>query len=183
MQARLTIDELCQLKWLLGNVLALLSLWALSGLDLIGFGLNAVIMLVMCVIFAKPNWIRVIPNSFWNRWMVPLILCLILVDFSLGFTSPIAPLMRMVILLLVYRALVPRNRREDLQMLLLCLFSIVVSGTITVSLLFALQILLFTPMAMIFLLIVCLLNRGADFYCVQDAADEPPQAETLPIGW
>ncbi|MGK0464395.1 MAG: transglutaminase-like putative cysteine protease [Lentimonas sp.] len=68
----------------------------------------------------------------------------------------------MVVWLLAFRALAPRNRREDLQMLLLSLLSIVVSGAITVSLLFAVQILLFAPIAMVFLLIVCLLDRGAE---------------------
>lgn len=162
MSARLTIDELHQFKWLIGCVLSLLSLWALSGLDLIGFGLNSLIMAVICLALMKPKWVHDIPEIFWGRFVVPLILVLVLLDFGLGFTGLVAPLMRMVILLLIYRTLAPRNRREDLQMLLLSLFSIVVSGAITVSLLFAVQILLFAPAAMIFLLIICLLDRGAE---------------------
>ena len=162
MQARLTLDELHQLKWLIGGLLTLLSIWALSGLDLIGFGLNSIMIIVICFALLKPDLVHAIPEVFWSRFVVPLILILMLVDFGLGFTSLIAPLMRMVILLLIYRTLAPRNRREDLQMLLLSLFSIIVSGAITVSLLFAVQILLFTPLAMAFLLIVCLLDRGTE---------------------
>ncbi len=162
MQAKLTSDELHQLKWLIGGMLTLLSLWALSGLDLIGFGLNPLMITVLCIALLRPGWVHAIPESFWSRVAVPVILVFVLIDFGLGFTSLVAPLMRMVILLLVYRTLAPRNRREDLQMLLLCLFGIIVSGALTVSLLFAIQILLFTPVAMIFLLIVCLLDQGAE---------------------
>jgi len=175
MRGKLTFNELHQLKWLIGGVLTLLSLWALSGLDLIGFGLNSLIMLVIVIALLKPDWLHAIPSLFWSRFAVPLILALVLVDFTLGFTGLVAPLMRMVILLLVYRTLAPRNRREDLQMLLLCLFSIVVSGALTVSLLFAVQILLFTPVAMIFLLIVCLLDKG------QTSADHQPDWEAFSL--
>ena len=163
MQARLTVNELYQLKWLTGGVLTLLSLWALRGLDLIHSGLSFVVMLGICILLLTPGWVRAVPERVWSRWVVPSILVWILVDFGLGFNNPVAPLMRMVILLLIYRTLAPHNRRrEDLQMLLLCLFSIVVSGALTVSLIFAVQILLFTPIAMAFLLLVCLLDRGSE---------------------
>ena len=162
MPARLTFDELHQLKWLIGGLLTLLSIWALGGLDLISFGLNSIMMMVICFALLKPGWVHAIPELFWSRFIVPLILILALVDFGLGFTNLVSPLMRMVILLLVYRMLAPRNQREDLQLLLLSLFGIIVSGAITVSLLFAVQIFLFTPVAMAFLLIVCLLDRGTE---------------------
>lgn len=160
MQAKLTINELYQLKWLLGGLLSLLSLWALSGLDLIGFELNFITMSIIGGALLKPGWVHSIPEAIWGKLVTPVILALVLIDFGLGFTSLIEPLMRMVILLLAYRALAPRGRREDLQMLLLSLFSIVVAGAITLSLLFAVQMLLFAPLAMIFLLIVCLLDSG-----------------------
>jgi hypothetical protein len=98
-------------------------------------------------------------------WRVsgPVILAVTLVDFALGFINFFPPLMRMVILLLLYRTLAPRTRREDLQLVLLCLFSVVVSGALTVSLLFAVQILLFAPVSMSLLFIICLLDRGSEF--------------------
>lgn len=158
MQAKLTINELHQIKWLIGGVLTLISLWALSDLDLLGSGLNLAVITITGIALLKPRWVHSIPETFWVRFVVPLILVMVLLDFAVGFTSLVSPLMRMVTLLILYRALAPRNRREDLQMLLLCLFSIIVSGAITVSLLFAVQILLFAPIAMVFLLIVCLLD-------------------------
>ena len=170
MQAKLTINELHQIKWLTGGVLTLISLWALNGLDLLGLGLNFVLISAMGIALLKPKWVHSIPESFWGRFVAPLILILVLLDFAAGFTNLVSPLMRMVILLILYRTLAPRNQREDLQMLLLCLFSIIVSGAITVSLLFAVHILLFAPIAMVFLLIVCLLDGG-------------PESINYPINW
>ena len=82
MQARLTLDELHQLKWLIGGLLTLLSIWALSGLDLIGFGLNSIMLIVICFALLKPDWVHAIPEAFWSRFVVPLILILMLVDFG-----------------------------------------------------------------------------------------------------
>lgn len=156
-QARLTIEELKQLKWILGGILAMLSLWALGSLDLnssfhLTFGMAAVFAALI-----RPQTVAAIPPFFW-RVAAPAMLLIVLVDFGFGFINFFPPLMRMVMLLLAYRALAPRTRREDLQLVLLCLFGIVVSGALTVSLLFAVQILLFTPIAMALLLVICLLD-------------------------
>lgn len=160
-QARLTIEELHELKWLLGGILTLLSLWALGSLDLnSGFHLTFGIVAVFAALI-KPQWVAAIPPVFW-RFAAPVMLVVVLVDFGFGFINFFPPLMRMVTLLLAYRALAPRTRREDLQLVLLCLFSVVVSGALTVSLLFAVQILLFTPIAMALLFVICLLDRGPE---------------------
>jgi len=160
-QARLTIEELHQLKWLLGGALTLLSLWALGSLELnsgfhLTFGMAAVFAALI-----RPQTVAAIPPFFW-RFAAPTMLVIVLVDFGFGFINFFPPLMRMVMLLLAYRALAPRTRREDLQLVLLCLFGIVVSGALTVSLLFAVQILLFTPIAMALLLVICLLDRSPE---------------------
>jgi hypothetical protein len=160
-QARLTTEELHELKWLTGGVLTLLSLWALSSLELDSEVFIFIASVAVCIALLKPGWVAAIPAMVW-RLAGPVILAVTLVDFSLGFINFFPPLMRMVILLLLYRTLAPRTRREDLQLVLLCLFSVVVSGALTVSLLFAVQILLFAPVAMSLLFIICLLDRGPE---------------------
>jgi transglutaminase-like putative cysteine protease len=67
-------------------------------------------------------------------------------------------LVRMVTLLTLYRCLQYRRRREDLQLVLLCLFMIVLSGVLTLSLLFGVQILVFAVMAMALLFVINLLQ-------------------------
>lgn len=158
-QARLTLEELHQLKWLTAGILTLLSLWALCSLEL-DSGLHLTIgVIAVGVALMKPSWIAALPPVVW-RLAGLAVLVIALVDFAFGYINFFPPLMRMVILLLLYRALAPRTRREDLQLVLLCLFSVVVSGALTVSLLFAVQILLFTPVAMALLFVICILDRG-----------------------
>lgn len=160
-QVRLSTDELHQMKQLMGALLALLSFWSLGSLDV---GSRAVLLLgtlAALVSFLVPQWVARIPGSVW-RWAGPVILFVIGADFVLNIPEFIPPLVRMVVLLIIYRMLAPRNRREDLQVILLCLFCVVISGVMTVSLLFALQILLFTPLSMALLFVVCLLDRGKE---------------------
>lgn len=166
-QARLTVEELHQLKWLIGSFLALVSLWALGTLDLANRNLIQLAYIAVSLALIKPEWIHSIPSGIWSRLAAPLILVAALLDFGLRLIDFFPPLVRLIILLLIYRALAPRNQREDLQILLLSLFGIVVSGTLTASPLFALQMLLFTPVAMAFLLIICLLDREPEIanYC------------------
>lgn len=158
-QVRLNAEELHQLKQLMGALMALLSFWSLASLDV---GSGPVIVFGMVVTFLAlifPGTIARIPTATW-KLAVPLILLVIVADFMLSLPGLIPPLVRMVVLLIIYRVLAPRNQREDLQVILLCLFCLVVSGVLTVSLLFAVQILLFTPLAMALLFIICLLDRG-----------------------
>ena len=160
-QVRLSSEELHQIKQLMGALLALLSFWSLASLDtgsqLLLFlgGVTAVVS------FLLPQRVARIPSVTW-RWAGPLILFIIGADFILHIPEFIPPLVRMVLLLIMYRMLAPRNRREDLQVILLCLFCVVISGVMTVSLLFAFQILMFTPLAMALLFIICLLDRGKE---------------------
>lgn len=169
-RARLSVEELLQLKWLMGGLLALLSLWSLFSLSL---GAELFLMAgVGAVVFAllRPQTVARIPERAMH-WAGPGILCVIALDFALniGQLPEFMPqLVRMVVLLLVYRVYAPRRKREDLQLVLLCLFGLVISGVLTVSLLFAFQILLFTPAAMALLFVICLLDRGS------------PQAEGSP---
>ncbi|TVP79195.1 MAG: DUF3488 domain-containing protein [Puniceicoccaceae bacterium] len=160
-QVRLSTEELQQVKQLMGALMALLSFWSLFALDI---GSELVILTGVLAALAAlflPRWVARIPAMTW-KWAGPVILMVIVVDFMLHLPEFIAPLVRMVVLLIIYRVMAPRNHREDLQVILLCLFCLVVSGVMTVSLLFAVQILLFTPLAMALLFVICLLDRGGD---------------------
>ncbi len=160
-QVRLSTEELHELKQLMGVLLALLSFWSLMSLDIGSSVVLWVGVLVAVVAFLFPRRVSRIPSVTW-RWAGPVMLLLIGGDFILHMPEFIAPLIRMVVLLIIYRILAPRNQREDLQVILLCLFCVIISGVLTVSLLFAFQILLFAPLSMALLFVVCLLDRGKD---------------------
>lgn len=158
---KLTTEELFELKWLVGTLLGLLALWALSSLDMQGELYALIGAAAIIVALFKPALTARIPTSVWR----PLGFALILIvgaDFILNLPEFMPPLLRMVILLLLYKTFAPRQRRDDLQIVLLCLFCLVISGVMTVSLLFAVQILLFTPVAMGMLFLICVLDRGPE---------------------
>lgn len=158
---RLTIEELYQVKHLMGGVLTLLSYWALLSLDMNSAALVAVAVLAVGYSLIRPAAVSRIPSVTW-RVVTPLLVFFVGADILLHLPEFIPSLVRMVALLLLYRNLAPRRQREDLQLILLCLFCLIMSGVMTVSLLFALQILLFTPMAMALLFVICLLDRGKE---------------------
>lgn len=160
-QVRLSIEELHELKQLMGALLALLSFWSLGSLEIDSDLFLLLGGAVATTAFFFPRWVARIPRVVW-RWAGPVILLVIGVDFILHMPEFVAPLVRMVVLLIMYRVLAPRNQREDLQVILLCLFCVIISGVLTVSILFAFQILLFAPLAMALLFIICLLDRGKD---------------------
>lgn len=141
--------------------MALLSFWSLASLDIGSAPFILIGMVVAITALVFPGGCARIPPKTW-KYAVPCILLFITVDFTLSLPEFVPPLVRTVVLLIIYRVLAPRNQREDLQMILICLFCLVISGALTVSLLFAVQILLFTPLAMALLFIICLLDRGKD---------------------
>ena len=158
---RLTVEELQKLKWLIGTVLSLLALWSLWSMDMQGEVHILVSGALVLLALSRPQLVGRIPSLLWK----PIgfgVLLIVAIDFSLNLPEFMPPLLRMVVLLLLYRTLSPRRRRDDLQMVLLCLFCLVISGVLTVSLLFAFQILIFTPVAMGMLFLVCILDRGPD---------------------
>ncbi|QYY37194.1 DUF3488 and transglutaminase-like domain-containing protein [Ruficoccus sp. ZRK36] len=146
-----------RLKWLLGQILALIAFWAMLYLD---FGSQPLILLFGSLIFITllfPGLPGRIPALFWKA-MTPALILIIALDFLLHGEEFLRPLVRMVMLLAVYRCLQYRNRREDLQLVLLCLFILVIAGVMTVSLAFGVQMFLFTPLAMVLLFVLNLLE-------------------------
>jgi len=172
--ASLTVEEMHQVKHLMGGALTLVAFWSLLSLDLGSGVLVLLSMLGVALSMAKPDLLTRIPPLVW-RLATPALILWVGSDFLLSAPELIPPLVRMIILLLLYRNFAPRRQREDLQLILLCLFCLIMAGVMTVSLLFAFQILFFTPLAMALLFIICLLDRG-----------EPTKAEEVSwvgFGW
>lgn len=155
-QPRLTTIELRQMKWMLGNLLALVSLWTLIYVEAQAELLLATTTLVVLVSMFIPARIGRIPRWVWQV-AAPVILTLYIVaDFWLSLPDLIPPLVRMLLLLVMVRCLQQRRRREDLQLILMCLFMVMLVGVLTLSMSFGFQILLFTPIGMGLLFLVTL---------------------------
>jgi hypothetical protein len=87
---------------------------------------------------------------------VPAIIVASAVDFYLS-PDTLPVLIRLAILLVFYRSVSYRRKREDLQLIVLGMFLIVVAGVLTVSLGFAFLLLLFTACALGFLFVINLI--------------------------
>jgi transglutaminase-like putative cysteine protease len=73
-------------------------------------------------------------------------------------TEVLPAMVRLDMLLLLYRCINYRQRRDDLQIIVLGLFLIVVAGVLTVSLLFAVHLLVYTGCGLALLLVLTLLE-------------------------
>ncbi|MEX0326306.1 MAG: transglutaminaseTgpA domain-containing protein [Puniceicoccaceae bacterium] len=145
--AKLDNRELAAIRWLMGQLLVLISLSGSYALDLgadflitAGIGLT-----VLACLF--PRVTERIPSLFWK--ISPFILLILIIsDFVLGGGDILPPLFRMVLVLTLYRVLQIRTPREDLQLLLLALFLLILTGVLSQEITFGLQMLLFAPLAM-----------------------------------
>ncbi|MDP6416755.1 MAG: hypothetical protein QGG54_17235, partial [Gammaproteobacteria bacterium] len=82
-QRRLTYSELCQFKWILGNILALVSLWALGYLDVQAEILIALTAIVVLISIGWPALPGRLPRIVWTV-IIPLFLTVaIITDFFL----------------------------------------------------------------------------------------------------
>ena len=87
---------------------------------------------------------------------MPAIIAVAGVDFYLS-PDTLPVLIRLAVLLVFYRSVSYRRKREDLQLIVLGMFLIVVAGVLTVALGFAFLLLLFTAFALGFLFVINLI--------------------------
>ncbi|HYC70614.1 MAG TPA: DUF3488 and transglutaminase-like domain-containing protein [Opitutaceae bacterium] len=172
---QLSLDELRRLKWLLGGALALVSLWTVFFLDVEALALVGLAGAIIAAAIVWPQLPARLPKFLW-RLAVPAIIAGVAFDFySTPETLPV--LIRLAILLVLYRAVSYRRKREDLQLIVLTLFLIVVAGVLTVSLGFAALLLVFTACALGFLFIVTLVDIS------EPPGVAPAAADTGVPGW
>lgn len=155
---QLSLDELLRLKWLLGGLLVLLSVSTVIYLDIDAWLLTGLTFAGVLTVLAKPAWPARLP-AVVHRLAFPAIVAIFIGDLYLT-TEVLPALVRLDILLLLYRGVTYRQRRDDLQVIVLGLFLIVLAGVLTVSLAFAVQILAFVACALVFLLVVTLVQAA-----------------------
>ena len=155
---QLNLDELLRLKWLLGEAMSLVALWTVFFLDIEALSLVAVTGGVLLATLVWPQLPGRVPPLVW-KLAVPAIIAAMALDFYLS-PDTLPVLIRLAILLVLYRAASYRKKREDLQLLVLGLFLIVVAGVLTVSLGFAFLLLGFTALALGFLFVINLIDAS-----------------------
>ncbi|MFI5357857.1 MAG: transglutaminaseTgpA domain-containing protein, partial [Opitutales bacterium] len=157
---QLNRDELHKLKWLLGGLLVLLSASTILYLDIDAWVLLGLTSGAVLAGLLRPAWPARVP-ALVHRLAFPAIVAIFLGDLYLN-TEVLPALVRLDLLLLLYRGVTYRQRRDDLQVIVLGLFLIVLGGVLTVSLLFAVQILAFVACALVYLLVITLMQAAED---------------------
>ncbi|PTX97780.1 DUF3488 and transglutaminase-like domain-containing protein [Opitutus sp. ER46] len=173
---QLTLDELHQLRWLLGGLLTVVSVGTVVYMAVDAWLLMGLTVAVAVVTTLRPSVPARVPRLL-HVMAFPSIAAFFALDFWL--TSELLPaLVRLDILLLLYRSLGYRQKRDDLQVIMLGLFLVVVAGVLTVSIGFALQLLLYTAGALGCLLLLTLIeSTGA---AAKPAGGEPAPAPPVP---
>jgi transglutaminase-like putative cysteine protease len=151
---QLNPEDLGRLRWGLGAVLALLSVLTVFFMDIDAWLLMPVVASAALAALIWPTWPARVPG-FVHRLAFPFIVLAFAYDITSS-GEPLPSLIRLDLLLILYRLVTYRQRRDDLQLVILGLFLIIVAGVITVSLSFAVQLLAFTSCALIMLLAVTL---------------------------
>ncbi|MEO6245161.1 MAG: DUF3488 domain-containing protein, partial [Opitutaceae bacterium] len=152
-------DELQHLKWLLGGVLTLVSLGAVLYMEVEAWTLMGITAAVVLGSMLWPTFPARVP-AFVHLLAFPVIVAFFAADVWMK-TELLPAMVRLDILLLLYRNLGYRQRRDDLQLIVLGLFLVIVAGVLTVSLAFAPQILFFTAVALALLLVITLTDGPA----------------------
>jgi hypothetical protein len=169
LRQQLSVEELHLAKWEIGGLLSLLAMWTVFYIESTSGALAVAASLLVIAVMLFPRLPGHLPELA-RTVAVPVMVTVFAVDLILR--NPfLEALIRLSLLLLLYRTINYRKRREDLQLVVLALFLVVVTGVITVSLLFGLQILLFTIASMLFLFVVTL------------AESAKPEREVAPGEW
>ena len=126
---QLSLDELHQLKWLLGGGLTLLAVLTVCYMDIEAWTLMGLTAVAAGACTVWPRLPARLP-SLVHLLAFPFIVIFFVGDLWL--TTEVLPAMvRLDILLLLYRGVSYRQRRDDLQIVVLGLFLIVVADTTT----------------------------------------------------
>jgi transglutaminase-like putative cysteine protease len=151
---QLNHDELLQLRWMLGGIAALTGAWAVAFLDAGAEWLLGVCTAAVLLVLWKPALPARVPGWI-HRLAFPAILAFAVFDFYAQ-GEVLTVMTRLALLLLTYRAISYRRRRDELQLVVLGLFLVVVAGVLTVSMGFAVQIMAFTGLALAMLMAMTL---------------------------
>ncbi len=177
---QLNLDELHALKWLLGGVLALLSAATVLYMEVEATFWLILIALAVPVTLRRPALTLRVPG--WaHRLAFPLIVAVFAADFYRN-KEVLPALIRLAMMLVLYRAVTPRGRRDDLQLIVLGIFLVVVAGVLSVSPVFAVQIVVFTGCALLFLLVINLIASAETGRPAQAGSPDAPQV-WMRIGW
>ncbi len=152
---RLSVHDLYRVKWLIGAFMALISVGALYNLKTHNWIPASVTVAAITLCVLLPKLYANAPAALWKIFAFSIV-PLVSIDIFAKETVP--ALLNLNTWLILYRSLNHQKRREEMQLVLLCLFLLVMTGMLTASILFGLQLLVFAGLAISFLSIGTILD-------------------------
>jgi len=152
---RLSVEQLYSIKWYIGAAMGLVSISSLFNATGHGLGPAWVAAAAIGAGLCFPRQLAKLPPVAWQVYTVAII-PLVALDFLSGDT--LTGLLNLNTWLILYRSLNHSRRREEMQLVLLCLFLLVMVGILTATLTFGLQLLLFAALSAAFLVTGSLLD-------------------------
>ena len=177
---QLSVDELRQLRWLLGGLLVLISVSTVVYLEVDAWLLAIVTTIAMLLALARPDLPARVP-PLAHRFAFPVIVALFAWDFYSS-AQLLPAMIHLDYLLLLYRGVSYRKKRDDLQIIVLGLFLVTVAGVLSVSLEFALHILVFTAGTLAFLFVITLAEAAESGRGAAEAGGPGPTPAGPPAG-
>lgn len=151
---RLTAGEFRLLRWGLGALLSVLGAATVLYMEVEAPVLMALVFAAALATGLRPDLPARVPRVV-HTLAFPVITLFFAAD--LWWRGELLPaVVRLGLLLLFYRNLGYRKRRDDLQVILLGLFLVIVAGVLTVSLTFAAHLLVYAAAALVLLLVITL---------------------------
>ncbi len=183
---QLSLDELHQLKWGLGSLLAAVAACGVLHLDIDALVPIGLVIGTALAVTIWPSLPSRIPPAV-HRLSFPAIVAVFVYDLY-AHRQPLSSLVRLELMLLFSRLIVYRRRRDDLQLIVLGLLLLVVMGVYTASPVFAVQIVAFTACALGVLLLTTLADAAAASANVTPGAKDvklrtPPSWVAEASGW
>ncbi|MCH6257146.1 transglutaminaseTgpA domain-containing protein [Puniceicoccaceae bacterium K14] len=165
---KLSLKQYALLKWMLGAGMGLVSVSTVFNLS--GYSYIPAIIAFTCIsvsLFWPAGFAR-LPNIVWRVYAIGIIP---LMAMDVIARDTVAALLNLNTWLIIYRALNHQKRREELQLVLLCLFLLIMTGILTASLLFGVQMFVFFGLAISFLVVSSITQCSSELDGESDKKD------------
>jgi len=182
---RHSLEDLLALKWLLGAVMGLVCVTTLFNVSGHGHMPAMVCCVVISFALLRPGLFARVPPWAWKGYAIAII-PLVMVNVVQKDTIP--ALLDLNTWLILYRCLNHTRRREEMQLALLCLFLIIMAGILTATLAFGLQLLIFSAIAVSYLVVNTVIETkaGGDYGLIEkmqrDKAPDIGRAASAVLG-
>jgi len=151
-QVEITSIDRLRIRFWLSQIVLLIALLGILTEDINRSPILITLSLFMGVSLFFPPISGVIPRK-WMPALAVALLVVVISDLAFHWRQPLDAILRAGYLILWTRTIFYRTSRESMQLLLLALFLIMLTGVFSVSISYIVQLLLFTPISMILLML------------------------------